>query len=501
MKKYLLTKFFEEDDQVSFFPIYLIDLSVVSSVKKIIGVACNIIVTFYKKNGIVEYTDMGSYSRLGDVSQKKLLKEKNFCLKVESGIFRECKELEKFSHKLLKIEPKKLDYSSLIKLYREFEVQTLNLRAYAIIPNLLEVGKESIFSIAEKVLIKQIGSAEHAKEYLGKLTTPTKLTTQRQHELNLYRIQNHIIKNKVKKWKNDNAVINLIDKHVKKFGWIAYYYIGPAWNRNDIIKIIENNIKIIKNTKEKIKEILEYRKVTENEKRKLQKKLKLDVDSKALFDKICTMIFLKAYRKEYLIYSNFCFDPILREIGKRLELELKYVRYLTISEIEKYLSNKKLWTSAVKKIIKNRYNKGCISVAEKGKIKLLSLTAGKKYNKYIKKEKVQNESEIKELTGSCAFSGIVVGKARIINLKEEVNKIKKGEILVSRSTNPDLIIAMQKASAFVTNEGGITCHAAIVAREMKKPCVIGTKIATKVIKDGDYIEVDAGKGIVKILNR
>jgi pyruvate,water dikinase len=58
---------------------------------------------------------------------------------------------------------------------------------------------------------------------------------------------------------------------------------------------------------------------------------------------------------------------------------------------------------------------------------------------------------------------------------------------------------MQKAAAFVTDEGGLTCHAAIVAREMKKPCIIGTKIATKVLKDGDMVEVDANKGIVKIL--
>jgi pyruvate,water dikinase len=51
----------------------------------------------------------------------------------------------------------------------------------------------------------------------------------------------------------------------------------------------------------------------------------------------------------------------------------------------------------------------------------------------------------------------------------------------------------------VTDEGGVTCHAAIVAREMKKPCIIGTKIATKVLKDGDLVEVDANKGVVKIL--
>ncbi len=64
-------------------------------------------------------------------------------------------------------------------------------------------------------------------------------------------------------------------------------------------------------------------------------------------------------------------------------------------------------------------------------------------------------------------------------------------------TTPDFLPAMERAAAFVTEEGGITCHAAIVAREMKKPCVIGTKIATKVFKDGDRVEVDATKGVVR----
>ncbi len=66
-------------------------------------------------------------------------------------------------------------------------------------------------------------------------------------------------------------------------------------------------------------------------------------------------------------------------------------------------------------------------------------------------------------------------------------------------TTPEMVPAMKKAGAFVTDEGGVTCHAAIIAREMKKPCIIGTKIATKVLKTGDMVKVDAEKGIVRII--
>ena len=68
-------------------------------------------------------------------------------------------------------------------------------------------------------------------------------------------------------------------------------------------------------------------------------------------------------------------------------------------------------------------------------------------------------------------------------------------------TTVDFVPLMQKACAIVTDEGGILCHAAIVSREMRKPCVIGTKVATKSLKDGDLVEVDAGKGVVNVLDR
>ncbi len=106
-----------------------------------------------------------------------------------------------------------------------------------------------------------------------------------------------------------------------------------------------------------------------------------------------------------------------------------------------------------------------------------------------------------EMKGNIAFKGVVQGRVKIITFIGDASKIKDGDILVTSMTDPRYLPAMKIAGAFVTDEGGITCHAAIVARELKKPCIIGTKIATKVLKDGDLVEVDAEKGIVKILEK
>ncbi len=114
---------------------------------------------------------------------------------------------------------------------------------------------------------------------------------------------------------------------------------------------------------------------------------------------------------------------------------------------------------------------------------------------------LQSIEDIKEIKGQIAFVGKVTGKVKIVTSMADAVNLSEGEILVSTMTFPEYIHAMKKAAAFVTNEGGITCHAAIIARELKKPCIIGTKIATQVLKDGDLVEVDATSGMVKVLEK
>lgn len=115
-------------------------------------------------------------------------------------------------------------------------------------------------------------------------------------------------------------------------------------------------------------------------------------------------------------------------------------------------------------------------------------------------EKVSDVSNVKEISGQIACKGKVTGQVRKVMREVDVDKLKDGEILVTSMTLPTFAQAMKKAVAFVTDEGGITCHAAINAREMNKPCIIGTKIATQVLKDGDTVEVDANIGKILIKN-
>jgi len=106
--------------------------------------------------------------------------------------------------------------------------------------------------------------------------------------------------------------------------------------------------------------------------------------------------------------------------------------------------------------------------------------------------------------GQPAYNGKVRGIVHVV--QESLKGVSitpkafpKNAVLVTAMTSPDMLPIMKRARAFITDEGGMLCHAAIVARELKKPCIIGTKIATKVFRDGQKVEVDATKGIVRLL--
>jgi phosphohistidine swiveling domain-containing protein len=118
--------------------------------------------------------------------------------------------------------------------------------------------------------------------------------------------------------------------------------------------------------------------------------------------------------------------------------------------------------------------------------------------KFNLREPISDNSSI--IKGTIANKGCVSGIVKIIYTERDLFRITSEEdILVSPMTRPEFIPAIKKAKAIITDEGGITCHAAIVSRELNKPCIIGTKIATQVLKDGDIVEVDANNGIVRVI--
>lgn len=178
------------------------------------------------------------------------------------------------------------------------------------------------------------------------------------------------------------------------------------------------------------------------------------------------------------------------------------LQYLVDDELFSYCASPETYQLPEKNILNERKELfyGCFSNGT------VEYAVGSEASKHIESLGLFSDEEaelshLNELHGVVAFPGIVQGGVRRIFKVADTTDFKEGEIIVASMTDPNYIHIMKKASAFITDEGGILCHAAIVAREMKKPCIIGTKIATQVLKDGDLVEVDAERGIVTILER
>lgn len=123
--------------------------------------------------------------------------------------------------------------------------------------------------------------------------------------------------------------------------------------------------------------------------------------------------------------------------------------------------------------------------------------------KKTKEKETTKKTKIKKIKGIVASGGLknITGTVRIVLSEKDFSKVKKGDILVTDETDASFLPVMIKAKAVITNLGRILCHAAIVSRELKIPCIVGTKIATQVLKNGDKIGINIKNGSIKILNK
>jgi phosphohistidine swiveling domain-containing protein len=111
------------------------------------------------------------------------------------------------------------------------------------------------------------------------------------------------------------------------------------------------------------------------------------------------------------------------------------------------------------------------------------------------------EAPPQTLQGVCGWEGRSRGRVRVIADDDDMLLMQPGEILVATMTQPRLMLAVEKAGAIVTDEGGMLCHAVLVSREFDLPCVIGTEHATHVLRSGDLVDIDAGEGVVRLVSR
>lgn len=201
-------------------------------------------------------------------------------------------------------------------------------------------------------------------------------------------------------------------------------------------------------------------------------------------------------RKKYNLIANYYIGKHLEWLCQKYKLSYADADFLLPSEIEKIGNGN---ATVEDFAISERKNGGIHMYDIDGNETIISGDEAREFWSIINPEIKRHASD--EIRGMIAHKGKICGTVRIVMDAHNPGNFNDGDILVTGMTRPDFLSLMKKAGAFVTDEGGITCHAAIVARELKKPCIIGTRISTQVLQDGDWVEVDADKGIVKILKK
>ena len=310
---------------------------------------------------------------------------------------------------------------------------------------------------------------------LGWIATPYRLTKITKARLELLTLLAHKQANEKK-----------LQRYVAKYNWMP---LNDLTHQPLTLSALKNQIKAIRDPQAEKSRILAFHSESLRSYRRFLKTIQ-DPKQKKLIEIVHCFSYLKEMRDDYRRQVYLRLQPLFAEAGKRLRLKPPLVCFLTAPEIMESLQSGRPADARTAITRKKAYSLAVMN----GKIKIYDFDISKKY--------LRNRTSLTKMArGQTAFTGQVRGRAVIINDPDEFKKFKKGGILITAMTHPEFLPIMKIAKGIVTNEGGITCHAAIVSRELGIPCIIGTKTATKIFRDGDLVEVDATRGIVKLLKK
>jgi len=427
---------------------------------------------------------------LGQFMLKKAVADPNWPMFANKDNRNKSSAIFRYADKLLKMDISKLNDEELADLYDEYNELHRRMHESGWFGNILDydgIFYNHLFELIDK-RIKKRGLDLSPQETLQKLTLASDLSFGQKEEIAFL----DIVKEAKASGAEAEQVLQMIEQHTQKWFWLSFGFAGHGWRQDHFEDKLKEMVATEFDAQKLKQEILEKPSQIIADKKKLAKMLKLDNSDLKLLKSFADICFLKGYRKDSMFFGNVARFKILKEISKRARVPMNFLRYTLPEETRQIIMTKK----ADLEDLRQRVNYTVMHFESNKPMKYLWGEEAKKYYESLNIREVEIK-EIDELKGMCASVGQAKGRVAIINRPEEMTKINKGDILVSEATMPDLMPAIKKAAAIVTNVGGITCHAAIVSRELGIPCVIGTKIATKALKDGDMIEVDADNGLVK----
>lgn len=435
---------------------------------------------------------------------QKIIDKPEFGNKINSKIIKKSDELVEFTTKeIFETDLKQKSNKELWELYEKHLDLHTKMYEYCWLPNATDMFYPEYTNYLKKYLKTKTSDEEKLSKYFVVLTNPSKesvenIQTKKKLKIaiqlekdcetkKLFREDLQTIKEKLKP-----EFLKLIEEHWNNYKFLQRLWIGQPSTLEYYLKQFKDILLSPTHLENDLKKIDEELKQKQEEKEKLLEELNIEEHYKKMFEIFGEFMITKIYRRYKQLEALFHIEKLQKEIAKRVNLSLKQLRFILPEEMKELLLEGKIDLEEI-----NKRTKFCVYYTTKGQEFILTNEKAQKIAEKVQTIKI--DKDLKELHGQVACPGLVKGKVKIIIRDFDMYKMKKGDILVSIATDPDIVPAMKKASAIVTEQGGVTSHAAIVSRELGIPCIIGTKIATKILKDNDSVEVNATKGIVKIL--
>jgi phosphohistidine swiveling domain-containing protein len=366
---------------------------------------------------------------------------------------------------------------------------------------------EGIFEAELKEILRSSNlTPEEESEYKALLLTPTRLTTVQKEEQALVELERTFATtypdgdlSSYQTFTQEPETQARLQSLAETVGWFHMEYLGEAktaeeyqqqvWNRIEELTAADVSWKDQTSPKERLEDLVARQK-------DFFRKNATSEFFRQLVFAIQEFLIVLDYSKADLVQGLYCARPLLEEIGKRVGLPSWIdVRYLLPKEIHNYLERGATTDAS---FVAER-KKGFCFVLENRSISTYFGEEGLQKVGELLEEEVVPEN-IRKFRGQSAYPGKVEGEVCIVTSSADRAKFKKGLILVTRDTTTELTSVIKQAIAIVADQGSLLSHAAIVSREFKIPCIVQARIATKVLKDGDMVEVDANKGVVRILS-
>jgi phosphohistidine swiveling domain-containing protein len=466
--------------------------SFVNDLKKTVGRNYTKILSVYKGCSLKFYYGENDSNNFAKHVLGQITKNPAFGQKINEKIRFFSDKLRKNSKKITPVFLSQLSNLQLSQFYIDFDKLHTTLYTWGWLPNSVDMFHGNFTDYIKSLLSKRISIDEINPALVALSVSAEKSVVQKEYEsfLRLVALK-----------QTDQSTKRLhraIESHMAR-----YFYLRHLWlNKNGVYDFdyyTQEIKKFIDSGRDAKKLLRQGRLIFRRsiiDRMKLIQQLQFDLKTMQIFDVYADFAVTKSYRRDAQIYWAYKMDLVFDELVKRLTLSVMQVRFMFPEEIAMSLKNGSV-TDTLKSELKQRIQ-DCVYYAEEGTD---IITVGTQALRMKKEVMNQVASDIDELSGQTACLGQATGVVKIVNIIADMAKMNRGDILVSIATNPDIVPAMQKSAAIVTEQGGVTSHAAIVAREFGIPCIIGTKIATKVLQDGDLIEVDANKGIVKVIRK